>query len=176
MVCGRGAPNDNALLTLTWPVWQTGLIHRRLGSVLLQPDLSGAGQVWPASVEYRGPGPDCLWPCSGNAAQTQCGRAEKRKMDVTHVPEYLYERESFHFSCVFLTHFIWISWGYVATLFDELKHVLSAGSETTACEVHAAAAQNQRRTQRVLQQLHTTQRHILHTRINTGINNSRIKN
>lgn len=55
-----------------------------------------------------------------------------------------------------MTHFIWISAGYVTTLFDELKHVLSGWSETTARKSHAATAQNQGRSHCVLQQLHTT--------------------
>lgn len=42
-----------------------------------------------------------------------------------------------------MTHFIWISGGYVATLIDELKHVLSGGSETSACKSHDATAQKQ---------------------------------
>lgn len=57
-----------------------------------------------------------------------------------------------------MTHFIWISGGYVATLVDELKHVLSGGSETTARKFHATTAENQSRPQCVLQQLHETNR------------------
>lgn len=54
-----------------------------------------------------------------------------------------------------MAHFIWISAGYVATLLDELKHVLSSGSETTACKSCAVAAQSQGRSHCFLQQLHT---------------------
>lgn len=49
-----------------------------------------------------------------------------------------------------------MSGAYVATVIDELKHVLSAGSETTAWKFHGATAQNNSRPQCVLQQLHTT--------------------
>lgn len=54
-----------------------------------------------------------------------------------------------------MTHFIWISGGYVAALFDELKHILFGGSEATAASLHAAA-HNQGGPHCVLQQLHTT--------------------
>lgn len=54
-----------------------------------------------------------------------------------------------------MTHFIWISGGYVAALFDELKNILFGGSEATAGSLHAAA-QNQGGPHCVLQQLHTT--------------------
>lgn len=54
-----------------------------------------------------------------------------------------------------MTHFIWISGGYVAALFDKLKNILFGGSEATAGSLHAAA-QNQGGPHCVLQQLHTT--------------------
>lgn len=55
-----------------------------------------------------------------------------------------------------MPYFIWISGGYVATLVDELKHVLSGGSETAAYRFHDAIAQKNSRAQGALQQLHTT--------------------
>lgn len=50
-----------------------------------------------------------------------------------------------------MTHFIWISGGFEATLLDEFKQILS-GSQTTIC-----STQKNYRPQIVLQQLHTTQ-------------------
>ena len=54
-----------------------------------------------------------------------------------------------------MPHFIWSSGGYVATLVDELIHVLSGGSETTA-GFHDATTQENSRAHGVLQQLRTT--------------------
>lgn len=50
-----------------------------------------------------------------------------------------------------MTHFIWISGDFAATLLDEFKHILS-GSQATIC-----STQKNYRPQCVLQQLHTTQ-------------------
>lgn len=55
-----------------------------------------------------------------------------------------------------MTHFIRLSGGYITTLINEFKHVLSAGSETTTCKFHDTTAQQNGRPQCVLQQLHTT--------------------
>lgn len=49
-----------------------------------------------------------------------------------------------------MTHFIWISGGFAATLLDEFKQILS-GSQTMIC-----STQKNYRPQCVLQQLHTT--------------------
>lgn len=57
----------------------------------------------------------------------------------------------FYNSVMKVTHLIWISRGFAATLLDEFKHILS-GSQTTIC-----STQKNYRPQCVLQQLHTTQ-------------------
>lgn len=94
---------------------------------------------------------------------TQCGKAGKSGVDdMRHKDRMTILKEEALYSkcqtlCVPLkTHFIWISGRYVATLVDELKHVLSGWSETTACECRVVSAQNHSRSHCVLQQLHTT--------------------
>lgn len=52
-----------------------------------------------------------------------------------------------------MTHFLWISGGFFATLLDEFKNILSGMPETTIC-----TTQKNYRAQRVLQQLHTTRK------------------
>ena len=57
--------------------------------------------------------------------------------------------------CLEITYLIWVSRGYVATLLDELKHILFGVSETTAHKFHTATAHNQSGAKCILQQLQT---------------------
>lgn len=56
-----------------------------------------------------------------------------------------------------VTHCICVNGCYSATLFDELKHILSGRSESPTLKLHAAVAQIYSETQCLLQQLHTKQ-------------------